>query len=115
MRSQRSYCRVSANASHRRPDFRERLSGNPAGRIPLLSPHPAHTNRRTLFATSSNPKIPGNIHQLDPLLRSRTATKIARTPTMALSADQRSSSRLVMMPPLNSRIVIYYSPFFHTL
>ena len=90
--------------------FRERLSGNnPAGRLPLLS-HAAHTNRRMLFATSSNPKIPGNIHQLDPLLRSRAATKIARTPTTALSADQRSSSRLVMMPPPNSRIVIYYSP-----
>jgi hypothetical protein len=91
--------------------FRERLGGNhPAGRLPLLSPHAAHTNRRMLFATSSNPKIPGNIHQLDPLLRSRTAIKIARTPTMALSTDQRSSSRVVMTPPPNSRIVIYYSP-----
>jgi hypothetical protein len=91
--------------------FRERLSGDPTGRVPLLSPHAAHTNRRMLFVTSSNPKIPGNIHQLDPLLRSRTAIKIARTPTTALSADQRSSSRVVvMMPPPNSRTVIYYSP-----
>ncbi len=65
--------------------------------FPVVWNHAAHTNRRTLFTIRSTPKIAGSLHHFEPLLRSRTATRIARTPTVALTSDQSSNKPVVTL------------------